>query len=227
MRRPPTATRIVLLGLLLVCVLPGAGQAAAAPRPETVDGPVAASEPETLDRGALADRDAEEREDDETGARVIPEWWSLGGEAAEAPYMGLVELGVAVLVVGLAGYSIGKRTSIVRRRYRRYLLGTHEWAMLAGTALVTPHFFAVEEWEGLGFLVGVLLAIEVLSGLYGRHLHRHVIRLNRGGETAPLAGRLLDVSKRSVLSRWRRIHVLLTVLTATTLVVHVVTAIAD
>ncbi|MFB6227237.1 MAG: hypothetical protein ABEH88_01415 [Halobacteriales archaeon] len=161
------------------------------------------------------------------GASLLGDWWGLGGEAQETPYIGLVELGVLVLTLGLGGYMIGKRSSLVPAQYRRYLLPAHEWSMLAGTALTAPHFFAVEEWEGLGFAVGVLLAIEVASGLYGRHLHRDVIRLSRRNETPPVLGYLLDVSKGVVFSRWRWIHRSLTVVTAAVLVLHIVTAIGE
>lgn len=175
------------------------------------------------------DEEAEggEGEDDEAGARVISEWWGLGGEAREAPYLGLAELGVTLLAVGLVGYSAGKRTGVLPVRFRRYLLPAHEWTMLAGTALTGPHFLAVEEWEGLGVVLGLLLGVEILSGLYGRHLHRHVIRLGRGDEPASLVGRLVEMSKATMFSRWRRIHVSLTVLTAVVLVLHVVTAVGD
>lgn len=170
----------------------------------------------------------DEREDEnEEGPSVIGEWWGLGGEAQEAPYMGTVELGVVGLVVGVGGYSLAKRTSVVPLRHRKRLLQAHEWTMLAGVALVVPHLVAVEEWEGLGLLVALLLGLEVLSGLYGRHLHRHVLRLGRGEETPAVLGRFLTVTKRSVLSRWRTVHVLFTVLTALVLAVHIVTAIAD
>jgi hypothetical protein len=141
--------------------------------------------------------------------------------------MGLVELGVTLLVVGVLGYSIGKRTSIVPLQYRRYLLQAHEWTVLVGTALVIPHFVFVEEWEGLGFLLGILIAIEVLSGIYGSHLHRHVIRLDRGGESPPFVGGVLKITKKTLFSRWRRIHVLLTFLTGVVLVLHIVTTVGD
>lgn len=241
------STHLVGLALIVVLagmVVPGAAlsaPASQAPPGELVDGTVAqqAVSEGTVAQQAVAEIDGEhenedehgdeneDEDEDETGARVLGEWWGLGGEASEAPYMGLVELGVVVLVVGVLGYSAGKRTSIVPLQYRRRLLQGHEWTMLAGTALVAPHFVAVEEWEGLGLLVAILLGIEVASGLYGRYLHRHVIRLGRGEETAPLVGRVLEATKRSVLARWRRVHVLLTILTGVVLVLHVVTAIGD
>jgi hypothetical protein len=174
--------------------------------------------------GEGEDEEGEDEDEDESGPALLGDWWGLGGEATETAYVGLVELGVVVLVVGVAGYSAAKRTSVLPTRFRPRLLQAHEWSMLVGTALVAPHFVAVEEWEGLGLLVGILLAIEVTSGLYGRHLHRHVIRLGRGEETPPVAGRVLDVTKARLLSRWRRIHVQLTAVTAVVLVAHVLTA---
>jgi hypothetical protein len=178
--------------------------------------------------GEGGEEDAEDREEEEDeGASLVGDWWGLGGEATETAYVGLVEAGVLLLVLGLGGYSIGKRSSFVPPQYRRYLLPAHQWTMLIGTALTAPHFFGVEEWEGLGFAVGVLLAIEVVSGLYGRYLHRHVIRMGRGEETAPGVGYLLSLSKQTVFSRWRRIHVLLTLVTGVVLVMHIVTAVAD
>lgn len=99
--------------------------------------------------------------------------------------------------------------------------------MLLGTALTVPHFFAVEDWEGLGFAVGVLLAIEVASGLYGRHLHRHVIRLGRGDESPRVLGRVIQLSKDTLFTRWRWLHRSLTVLTALVLVLHILTAIGE
>lgn len=175
----------------------------------------------------VPDVDGEEDDDEEEGSSIIGDWWGLGGEATETPYVGLVELGVLVLTVGLVGYFVGKRTTYMPTQYRRYLLPTHEWSMLIGTALTVPHFVFVEEWEGLGFAVGVLLAIEVLSGLYGRHLHRHVIRLGRGTETAPVVGNLFEVTKETLFSRWRWIHRSLTLLTAIVLVLHIVTAVGE
>lgn len=234
------STHLVSLALIVVlagAVVPGAALSASAsqaPPGELADSTIVQQTvaDDTIARQTVADveedeDEEDEDEEDETGARVLREWWGLGGEASEAPYMGLVELGVVVLVVGVLGYSAGKRTSVVPLQYRLRLLQAHEWTMLAGTALVVPHFVAVEEWEGLGLLVAVLLGIEVASGLYGRHLHRHVIRLGRGEETAPLVGRVLEVTKRSVLSRWLRVHVLLTIVTGVVLVLHIVTAIGD
>lgn len=168
-----------------------------------------------------------ERGDDGAGTRVVGEWWGLGGEASEAPYVGLAELGVVLLVVGVGGYSAGKRTSVVPGRHRRRLLQAHEWVVLSGTALTVPHFLFVEEWAGLGFLVGVLLGFEVLSGLYGRHLHRHAVRLGRGQERASLVGRVVAVTNERMLSRWRRVHVSLTLVTAIAIALHVLTAVGD
>lgn len=171
--------------------------------------------------------EAEEESNGEEGASVLGEWWGLGGEAGEAPYIGLVELGIVVLTVGLGGYMLSKRTSVVPTRYRRYLLPAHEWSMLLGTALTVPHFFAVEEWEGLGFVVGLLLAIEVASGLYGRHLHRHVIRLGRGDESPSILGRVIHLSKDTLFTRWRWLHRSLTAVTTLVLVLHILTAIGE
>ncbi|MEF8813387.1 MAG: hypothetical protein V5A55_06160 [Halovenus sp.] len=67
--------------------------------------------------------------------QYIGDWLGLGGKATETAYVGLVELGIIVLIVGLAGYAIGKRTAYVPAQYRRYLLPAHEWSMLVGTAL--------------------------------------------------------------------------------------------
>lgn len=164
-------------------------------------------------------------ESGEGGQSLIGDWWGLGEEAQETAYMGLVELGVVILTIGLGGYMLAKRTSIVPAQYRRYLLPAHEWSMLLGIALTAPHFFGVEEWEGLGFAVGVLLAIEVISGLYGYYLHRHVIRLGRGDESPAILSNVLALSKKTVFSRWRWIHRSLTVVTAVVLVLHIVTAI--
>ncbi|CCQ33389.1 hypothetical membrane protein [Halorhabdus tiamatea SARL4B] len=158
---------------------------------------------------------------------LLGEWWGLGGEANEAPYIGLVEIGVVILTLGLGGYMLGKRTSLVPIQYRRYLLPAHEWSMLLGTVLTVPHFLAVEEWEGLGLAVGVLLAVEVVSGVYGRHLHRHVIRLGRGDESPSIFGAVIETSNETLFSRWRWIHRSLTVVTAIVLVAHIVTAIGD
>ncbi|WP_435092774.1 hypothetical protein [Halorubrum sp. N11] len=169
----------------------------------------------------------EDGEEEEGGGSVIGDWWGLGEEAQESAYMGLVELGVVILTIGLGGYMLAKRTSVVPTQYRRYLLPAHEWSMLLGTALTVPHFFGVEEWEGLGFAVGVLLAIEVISGLYGYYLHRHVIRLGRGGESPAILRNVLTLSKKVVFSRWLWIHRSLTVVTAVVLVLHIVTAIGE
>lgn len=165
--------------------------------------------------------------EDETGRNLIGDWWGLGGETGEAPYIGIAEIGIVLLVVGVLGYSIVKRNSIVPVRLRRYQLPTHQWVMLVGTALTLPHFVAVEEWEGVGLILGVLLGVEVVSGLYGRYLHRHVIRLGRGAERAPILGTALNVTKEMLFTRWRQVHVLLTVVTGLALVLHVVTAVGD
>ncbi|ERJ07799.1 hypothetical protein HLRTI_000183 [Halorhabdus tiamatea SARL4B] len=178
----------------------------------------------------IADEDENEADtEDETegGSMLLGEWWGLGGEANEAPYIGLVEIGVVILTLGLGGYMLGKRTSLVPIQYRRYLLPAHEWSMLLGTVLTVPHFLAVEEWEGLGLAVGVLLAVEVVSGVYGRHLHRHVIRLGRGDESPSIFGAVIETSNETLFSRWRWIHRSLTVVTAIVLVAHIVTAIGD
>lgn len=168
-----------------------------------------------------------ESENEEGRGTLLGEWWGLGGEASEAPYIGLVELGVVILTLGLGGYMLGKRTSLVPVQYRRYLLPAHEWSMLVGTALTVPHFVAVEKWEGLGLAVGILLAVEVLSGVYGRHLYRHVIRLGRGEETPSFLGTAIETSKETLFSQWRWVHRSLTVLTAIVLVAHIVTAIGE
>jgi len=171
--------------------------------------------------------DAEDSEEDETGASLIGDWWGLGGEVNEAPYIGVVEAGVVFLVVGVLGYSLVKRKRLLPVQYRRYQLQTHQWVVLIGTVLTLPHFIAVEEWEGLGLAVAVLLGVEVMSGLYGRYLHRHVVRLGRGDETPSVVGRLMTVTKETLFSRWRRVHVLLTAVTAMVLVLHIITAIGD
>ena len=171
--------------------------------------------------------DAEDAEEDEAGPSLIGDWWGLGGEVSEAPYIGVVEAGVVFLAVGVFGYSLAKRKQLLPVRYRRYQLQTHQWIVLIGTGLTLPHFIAVEEWEGLGLMVAILLGIEVASGLYGRYLHRHVVRLGRGDETPSVVGRLLTVTKETLFSRWRRIHVLLTVVTAIVLVLHIITALGD
>ena len=171
--------------------------------------------------------DIEDEEEDEEGVSLIGDWWGLGGEVSEASYIGVVEVGVVFLVVGVLGYSLVKRKQLIPVQYRRYQLQTHQWIVLIGTALTLPHFIAVEEWEGLGLAVAVLLGIEVVSGLYGRYLHRHVVRLGRGNETPSVVGRLLTVTKETLFSRWRRIHVLITVVTAIVLVLHIITVIGD
>ncbi|MDY6775410.1 MAG: hypothetical protein SV253_04945 [Halobacteria archaeon] len=169
----------------------------------------------------------ESEEESEEGVSLLPDWWGLGGEANEAPYIGLVEIGVTVLVVGVLGYSAGKRLSVVPSKYRRNLLRAHEWTMLAGTALTVPHFVFVEEWGGTGLLVGILLGVEVISGVYGRRIHRDVMRLGRGDETAEIVGRIRDISNKVVLSKWHTVHIWLTLATGVVLVVHIITAVAD
>lgn len=166
-------------------------------------------------------------EDEEASTNLIGDWWGLGGEANEAPFIGVAEGGVVLLVVGVLGYSVAKRKRLLPTQYRRYQLQAHQWVVLIGTALTLPHFVAVEEWEGFGLAVGVLLGIEVVSGLYGRYLHRHVIRLGRGDETPAVVDRLLTVTKETLFSRWRRVHVLLTVVTGLAIVLHVVIAVGD
>ncbi|MEF8773822.1 MAG: hypothetical protein V5A37_03790, partial [Halobacteriales archaeon] len=147
--------------------------------------------------------DDEPDDEEEEGTGPLGNWWGLGDEATEAPFVGLVELGSALLVVGVAGYAAGKRTGLVPPRWRRHLLSAHEWTMLAGVALTAPHFLAVEEWAGLGLLVATLLVIEVASGFYGRYLHRYVVRLGRGDEPAPVVGRVVETTRTAVFSRWR------------------------
>lgn len=171
--------------------------------------------------------DTDDSEEDETGSSLIGDWWGLGGEAIEAPYIGVVEAGVVFLVVGVLGYSLAKRKRLLPVRYRRYQLQIHQWIVLIGTGLTLPHFIAVEEWEGFGLAVAVLLGVEVASGLYGRYLHRHVVRLGRGDETPSVVGRLLTVTKGTLFSRWRRIHVFVTIVTASVLFLHIITAIGD
>lgn len=124
-----------------------------------------------LNGGKGEGEDAEDSEEDETGASLIGDWWGLGGEVNEALYIGVVEAGVVFLVAGVFGYSLVKRKRLLPVQYRRYQLQTHQWVVLIGTGLTLPHFIAVEEWEGLGLAVVVLLGVEVMSGLYGRYLH--------------------------------------------------------
>jgi hypothetical protein len=177
--------------------------------------------------GEEGESDGERDEEDEEGVAVLGEWWGLGGEASEAPYVGLVELGVVLLAVGMLGYSAGKRTGLVPNEHRRRLLQLHEWTVLAGVALTVPHFVAVEEWEGVGLVVAILLAVEVASGVYGRHLHRYVVRMGRGDDSSAVAARLVGLSNRVLFRRWRRVHVLLTVATAASIALHVVTAVGE
>jgi len=171
--------------------------------------------------------DEDEDDEDDDGAGLLGDWWGLGGEANEAPYIGIAEVGVGLLLVGVLGYSVVKRKRLLPARYRRYQLQTHQWIVLVGTTLTLPHFAAVDEWEGFGLAVGILLAIEVASGLYGRYLHRHVVQLGRGSETAPVVDRVLSVTKQTLFSRWRRVHVLLTAVTALFIVLHVVVAVGE
>ncbi|MEF8776063.1 MAG: hypothetical protein V5A43_06130 [Haloarculaceae archaeon] len=84
-----------------------------------------------------------------------------------------------------------------------------------------------EEWEGTGVAVGMLLAFEVASDPYGRHLHRHVIRLGRGEDSPRLFVGVIALTKRALFSRLRWIHRSLTVITILVLLVHVVTAFGD
>ncbi len=178
-------------------------------------------------RSTASDRIAQplllQGEDGGGGPQILPEWWGLGGNASEASYIGLVELGVTLLIVGVVGYIAGKRFSVVPPRHRRRLLQAHESTMLVGVALTAPHFFT-SEWAGTGFLVGVLFALEVGSGVYGRHLHRYVVRLGRRNEQSALFSSLFDVTNQRLFRRWRRIHVSLTTVTALVLAVHIVTA---
>lgn len=248
--------RTALVGsLLAITVLAMSGPGAAAPTsaPQPVAGDVLTSPAEVSERlpshgdggGGHADKvrevgrapvapdgdageEAESGEDEaEEGASVIGDWWGLGNEANETPYLGLAEFGVVLLGLGLGGYTLGKRTGRLPPRYRRYLLPAHEWTMVVGTALTVPHFLAVDEWEGFGLLVGVLLGVEVLSGLYGRYLHRHVSRLGRGSEGSPILGRVIAISKATLFSRWRQVHVLLTLVTGLVLVLHIVTSLGE
>ncbi|GKZ12741.1 hypothetical protein [Haladaptatus sp. T7] len=168
-----------------------------------------------------------ERENGGAGAGIVPEWWGFGGEAAEAAYVGLAELGVAVLLIGVLGYSVGKRTGIVPPKYRLRSLKLHEGTMLVGAALTVPHFLLAEEEGGVGSLVVLFLAVEVASGFYGRHLHRHVVRMGRGEATPAVVGSVFDVTNRVLFRRWRTIHVWLTVVTALVIALHVLTAVGD
>jgi hypothetical protein len=217
-----------LVGVVLIVLLAGSLLTGAVQGTETgvseVDSPAVSTYADYDDGDEYED---EEEEEDEEGAGILGDWWGLGGEAQGAPYVGIVELSVVAGVVGVGGYSLGKRTGIVPLQHRRRLLQAHEWVLLAGAALAVPHFVAVEEWEGLGLFLGVLIAVELASGLYGRYLHRHVLRLGRGDEVPPLLGRVLTVTKRSVLTRWRTAHVLLTIATAIVLLLHIVTAVGD
>lgn len=227
-------TRRTALAIALVVLVSGfgTGQAGAVPVDVEDTGDIGLSEQpassveEIGDEAEDEDSEAHE-EEDESGANFVGDWWGLGGEVSEAPYVGLAEGGVVLLAVGVFGYSLAKRWKLIPVRYRRYQLQAHQWIVLVGTGLTLPHFLAVEEWEGLGLAVGVLLGIEVASGLYGRYLHRHVVRLGRGDETPSVGGRLLAVTKESLFSRWRRVHVLLTIVTAVVLVLHIVTAVGD
>lgn len=59
------------------------------------------------------DENGADEDEDEDGISIVGEWWGLGGEASEAPYIGLVELGVTVLAVGVTGYSLGTALVVV------------------------------------------------------------------------------------------------------------------
>ena len=158
-------------------------------------------------------------------AQILPEWWGLGGNATETPYIGLAELGVTLLIIGVLGYSMGKRLSLVPPRHRVRLLKAHELTMLVGVALTLPHFFTAE-WEGTGLLVGIFFAAEVSSGVYGRHLHRYVVRFGRKNEQSVLFSSIFDMTNRTVFRRWHKAHVWLTILTAIILAIHIVTSIS-
>ncbi len=159
------------------------------------------------------------------GSHILPEWWGLGGRATEAAFIGLVELGVTVLVIGVLGYSVGKRTGVVPPKYRLRLLKLHEGTMLVGVALIVPHVLFAEEGGGFGSLAVLFIGVEVVSGFYGRHLHRHVVRMGRGDATPVAVGSMFDMTNRMVFRRWRKIHVSLTVVTALVIVLHIVTAV--
>ena len=158
-------------------------------------------------------------------AQILPEWWGLGGNATETPYIGLAELGVTLLIIGVLGYSMGKRLSLIPPRHRIQLLKAHELTMLAGVALTLPHFFTAE-WEGTGLLVGILFAAEVSSGVYGRHLHRYAVRFGRKNEQSVLFSSIFDMTNRTVFKRWHKAHVWLTILTAIVLVMHIITSVS-
>lgn len=226
MRRLTRLLGIVLIVLLAGSLLAGTVQGTGAGGSE-VNSPAVGTYADYDDGDEYDDGEEYEDGEYEEGAGALGDWWGLGGEAQEAPYVGIAELGVVAGVVGIGGYSLGKRTGVVPLQHRKRLLQAHEWVMLAGAALAVPHFVAVEEWEGLGLFLGLLIAVELASGLYGRHLHRHVLRLGRGDEVPPLLGRILTVTKRSVLTRWRTAHVLLTFVTAIVLLLHIVTAVGD
>lgn len=171
---------------------------------------------------------AEEEEEEEGGkenAQILPEWWGLGEDAQEAAYVGLAELGVALILIGMVGYSTGKRLNLVPSQFLLPFLRFHESLTLLGVLCTTPHFLFVGEWEGLGFLTGILLFIEVVSGLYGRYLHKHVVQLGRGEEQPFLLGRLFHLTKKVVLKRWRHIHIWLTFITVLVLGSHILTVI--
>lgn len=65
------------------------------------------------DDGEEGELEEDENGADEDGISIVGEWWGLGGEASEAPYIGLVELGVTVLAVGVTGYSLGTALVVV------------------------------------------------------------------------------------------------------------------
>lgn len=214
-----------LVSLAVVCLsvvalaVAGAGSAAA------LDGGTGVATAPGDDRvAALGDDDEREveDEDDEDVPSLIGDWWGIDDD--EGAFLGLVQLGAIVLVVGAGGYAANKRYSFVPVQYRRYTLQVHEWLMLIGTALVAPHFLFADELEGLGLFLGILLGVEVLSGFYGRHLHRRVIRLSRGDEAPAVVGQVLETTNERLFSQWRRIHVGLVSITALALLVHIVSA---
>lgn len=220
---------VVLLALVLgtvggttaVAVADGTNRVAGVDRVGGTNAPSLAMQEEEEDENEA------ESENGGAGAGIVPEWWGFGGEAAEAAYVGLAELGVTALLIGVLGYSVGKRTGIVPPKYRLRSLKLHEGTMLVGTALTVPHFLLTEDEGGIGTLVVFFLAVEVASGFYGRHLHRHVVRMGRGEATPAVVGSVFDVTNRVLFRRWRTIHVWLTVVTALVIALHVLTAVGD